>query len=158
MRDRHGRVRRRPGRLSDLVGVASDAVGRPQADLTDSDRWTAAIVLATTARRCAAIIAKSCPCTHVPQFLGVADRSREVIRAAAAWPDPAKLGVRDLPILPAGLPRGLSPTRIAAESIAELVAEIRRKGREPVNVRQLLGVCSAPEQAAMQGAVMRSSW
>ena len=144
-----------PGRLSDLVGVTSDAVGRLQADLTDSDRWAAAIVLATTARRCAAVIAKSGPYSHVPQLLGVADRSRELMRAAAAYPpDPDHLGGHDLPIPAERLPRGLSPARIAIESMAELVDEFRRGGRAPMNVRQLLGVCHAAEQAATQGAVV----
>jgi len=144
-----------PGRLSDLVGVTSDAVGRLQADLTDSDRWAAAIVLATTARRCAAVIAKSGPYSHVPQLLGVADRSRELMRAAAAYPpDPDHLGGHDLPIPAERLPRGLSPARIAIESMAELVDEFRRHGRAPMNVRQLLGVCRAAEQAATQGAVV----
>lgn len=143
-----------PGRVTDLLGVTSDAVGRLQPELTDSDRWAIATSLATTSRRCAGAIAKSRPHATVPQLLGVADRSRELIRVAAiSPPSPEELAGHHQPIPLAGLPRGLSPAGIAAESMAELVAIFRSRARDAMTIRQLLAICHAAEQTATASQV-----
>lgn len=144
-----------PGRIGDLVG---DAVGRLRADLTDEDRWTVAITLASTTRRCAGTIAHSGPYLQVPQLLEVADRSRELLRAATNSPaDPERLIGQDLLIPTNLLPRDASPARVAAESMAALVTRFRSAGQEPMSVRALLGACYAGESAAYAGTIVAGS-
>jgi hypothetical protein len=144
-----------PGRIGDLIGVASDAIGRLRAVLTDDDRWTVAVALATTTRRCAGTIARSGTYMQVPQLLDVADRSRELIRVAARSPaDPAQLIGQDLLIPTNLLPRGASPARVAAESMGALLTHLRAGGQEPLTLRALLGACYAAEATAFAGAAI----
>lgn len=143
-----------PGRMGDLVGVTSDSVGRLRAELTDDDRWTVAAALASATRRCAGIIAHSGPYGRVPQLLEVAARSRELTRAAVMYPaHPARLIGHDLQIPTSLLPRDASPARVAAESMAQLLASFRAAGREPISVGALLGACYAGEAVARAGAL-----
>jgi hypothetical protein len=117
--------------------------------MTDSDRWTIAIRLAAPARRCAAAIATSGPYAEVPQLLSVADRSTELLHVAAASPpNLADLRGHDLPI-PTTLRRlGMSPGSAVVEATANLAAQFRQRGREPMTVRDLLAVSYVAARAA----------
>jgi hypothetical protein len=137
------------GRHGDLVAVTHDAVQCLRRDTTDSDRWTAAIRLAVPARRWAVAIARSGPYADVPQLLSVADRSTELLHvAAASTPNLAELNGHDLPI-PTTLwhPR-ISPARAVVETTANLAAEFRLRGREPMTVRELVAVSHAAARVA----------
>jgi hypothetical protein len=138
-----------PGRISDLTAVTHDAVRSLQGHLTDSDRWAVAIRLATPARRCAAAIATSGPYADVPQLLSVAERSRELLHIAAASPPAlAELKGHDLPIPTTMARAAVSPLRTIAETTANLAAQFRLRGRDPMNIRELLAVCTVASRAA----------
>lgn len=141
-----------PGRVSDIIGVTGDAVGQLHQHLTAADRWAVAISLAATSRHCARILAESGPYDQVPELLAVADRSRELIRAAATSPpDPDDLIGHDIPIPAVDLPDAMPPARVVAESTTELVAMLRRGGRDPMTIRQLIGICVAAAELAGLG-------
>lgn len=138
-----------PGRISDLVGVVGDSVGSLYRELSDTDRWIVAARLAPIARRCAKSIASSGPYAEVPELLSVADRSRELQRAAAAIPpDLVQVFGLHAPI-PTPLPStGLTPGRLITESVAALVAECRRRDRDQLSLRELVAVCHVASRLA----------
>lgn len=140
-----------PGRCSDLVGVVGDVVGRLQDALTDDDRWSVAIALAMPARRCAHVIARSDRYADVPQLLAVSDRASALARVAATNP-PAHVTGLDRPIPLVGLPHSLTPAQLATESMAELIGIFQRQGRDPMTVRDLIGVCRVGEAVTTSAA------
>ena len=143
------------GRLTDLVAITTDAVGRLRPELTDDDRWSIAAALPITARHCQNLITSSGPYRYVPQLAVITDRCGELVRVAASDPPhPGRLVGIDTPIPRSDLSPGLTPARVAAESIAELVSYFRRGTDEPMSMRQLLAVCRAAEQTAAAGVIV----
>lgn len=132
------------GRLSNLAGAVSDAATRPGNGLNRDDRWAVAIRAATPTRRLAAAIAASGPYADVPQLLTVTDRSRELLRtAAAAPPEPTNLSGLDKPITSTLSAAGHTPAARIVEATARLAAEFCRCSRDPMTVRELVAVCHA---------------
>lgn len=137
------------GRASDLIAVTTDAVRCLRQNLTSADAWTVAIRLGAPACKLASVIANSGPYTEVPQLLSVADRASELLHVAAVSPpNLANLHGHDLPI-PATLSRRhRSSIQAIVDSAANLAAEFRRRGRDPMTVRELLAVSQVATRVA----------
>jgi hypothetical protein len=138
-----------PGRLGDLVGVLGDAAGLAGFGLGYDERWAIAVRIATPARRLAAVIAASGPFADVPQLLAVADRSRELLRAAAVRPPRLpELSRLDRPITSTLTGRSGAPVAEIVEMTARLVSEFPRYCREPMTVRELVAIGHASSRVA----------
>lgn len=139
-----------PGRVSDLTGATADGVATLHHDLSDAARLVVAARLAPIARRCAAAIMASGPYSQVPELLAVADRARELQRAVAvAIPSElSRMHGLDAPIPTTLRYARLSPAAAVLESTAVLVAELRRRDRERLTLRELVAVCHVASRVA----------
>jgi hypothetical protein len=137
------------GRLPQLLGVTGDVLGVLQQELTQSDRWWAAIGLADIARRCAKAISDSGPYADAVALAEVRQHAAAVIVTGATDPPhPARLIGVDRPVPAALTPKGLEPGNAVFEHFAALTALMRSPARPPLSVRQLTAVTLAATDLA----------
>jgi hypothetical protein len=137
------------GRSAELIGAIADAAGRFNDDLTEGDKWQLALSTATLARRWASSIADAGPQPSAPRLRLLITATDGVRRLAAQHPPrPEQFDALHRPISTAQVQPSWSPMQACAESVSALASVLDRRGRSPLTVRQLLGVCRAAEAVA----------
>jgi hypothetical protein len=140
----------RVGRVSELMAASADVVGTLRTESGQAERWSCALQVAETVRRCATTARGHSPYGNVPEL-------QRVYRAAAAIeqlgsldpPPPADAKLLDRRIPVAGLPAGLGETAVAAEAAAWLLDHLRRPGTANLlTVRGAVAITYAAEIAS----------
>jgi hypothetical protein len=138
------------GRLSDLAGVAADAIGNRASRLDPDESWAAAIELGSATGRCVEIAARFVPYSTVPALASVSRLGALLDQLARA--DPARAGTgawleRPVATSTPALPQ--TPGAGAADLLASLATSLDRELRAgTLQIYPLLAACAAAEICA----------
>jgi hypothetical protein len=136
-------------RTAELAGAVADVAGRLCGELTEGDTWQLAVSTAMLARRWACSIGAAGPQPPAPRLRLLITAADGVRRLAAEHPPrPEQFDALNRPISTTRVPASWSPMLACAESVVALTNVLERRGRSPLTVRQLIGVCRAAEAVA----------